>query len=81
MVVYFIHCVSAEQAFKELGETLKRKRQFDFHESITSYIESSTCDPATGNQILEEKLEENRKLYGNRIDEVSLSTNSIVNVQ
>lgn len=65
--------ILAEEAFKEFGETLKRQRQIELTEDLKVYLENSDGDPASKNQLLEEKLQENDKLYGNRIDEVSLA--------
>lgn len=71
--MYYFYCVLAVQAFKELGETLKRQRQADDVYNLEYFLGSSDCDPASINQLLEEKLQENKKLYGSRIDEVSLA--------
>lgn len=59
----------AEKTFKEFGEMLKRLRQFDDYEVMTSYL-STRDDPAKQDSELRQKLQDNATLNKKREQEV-----------
>ena len=49
----------AESIFQSVGKTLKKRREIDDHEVMTSYLqENETVDPAHGDLELEQRLQE-----------------------
>ena len=49
----------AESIFQSVGKTLKKRREIDDHEVMTSYLqENETVDPAHGDSELEQRLQE-----------------------
>ena len=53
----------AESIFQSVGKTLKKRREIDDHEVMTSYLqEDQTVDPAHGDSELEKRLQESSEL-------------------
>merc|ERR1712088_293597 len=49
--------------FQSVGKTLKKRREIDDHEVMTSYLqEDQTVDPAHGDSELEKRLQESSEL-------------------
>lgn len=60
---------TAQVAFVKVGEWLQERRKLDFYEMM-QYHASSKSDPAREDESLMMKLEENRKYYNKRMDDV-----------
>ena len=53
----------AESIFQSVGKTLKKRREIDDHEVMTSYLqEDEAVDPAHGDSELEKRLQESTQL-------------------
>jgi len=53
----------AESIFQSVGKTLKKRREIDDHEVMTSYLkEDQTVDPAHGDSELEKRLQEQSQM-------------------
>ncbi|XP_049789434.1 death domain-associated protein 6-like [Schistocerca nitens] len=59
----------AKAAFQTIGEQLQRQRQFSTWNAHSHYL-GDNRDPAEDDQELDEKLRENKKDFGSRINEV-----------
>ncbi|XP_049834008.1 death domain-associated protein 6-like isoform X3 [Schistocerca gregaria] len=59
----------AKAAFQTIGEQLQRQRQFSTWNAHSYYL-GDNRDPAEDDQELDEKLRENKKEFGSRINEV-----------
>lgn len=70
MLINFLTCI-AEIAFREVGETLRRRRQYDLYDIHLGYFDEMK-DPADSDPELNAMLENNRKEYSKKIEEVSL---------
>ena len=66
--------VSAKEAFVEVGEELKRRRQCDFVSNIgchlTDDIDFDRSDPAATDEALKTKLIQNQQIGKKRLEEV-----------
>merc|ERR1719414_1227879 len=59
----------AESIFQSVGKTLKKRREIDDHEVMTSYLkEDQNVDPAHGDTELEKRLQEQAELRKKRIE-------------
>lgn len=70
MLINFLTCI-AEIAFREVGETLRRRRQYDLYDIHLGYFDEMK-DPADLDPELNATLENNRKECSKKIEEVSL---------
>lgn len=67
--------LSAKIAFKELGQILKLRREYEFHATIHSFLPNQEVnDPATIDDDLQRILSDNKRIHGHKIAEVSLPT-------
>lgn len=64
----------AKEAFIEIGEELKRRRQSDFVSNIGCYltdtIDFDNSDPAATDEVLKAKLIQNQQTGKKRLEEV-----------
>lgn len=60
---------TAQVAFLKVGELLQEQRKHDFYE-LMQYHASSQGDPAGEDESLKKKLDENKKFYKKRMDDV-----------
>ena len=62
----------AESIFQSVGKTLKKRREIDDHEVMTSYLkEDQNVDPAHGDTELEKRLQEQAELGKKKMSEWS----------
>ena len=60
----------AESIFQSVGKTLKKRREIDDHEVMTSYLkEDQNVDPAHGDTELEKRLQEQAELGKKKMSE------------
>merc|ERR1719192_3010974 len=60
----------AESIFQSVGKTLKKRREIDDHEVMTSYLkEDQNVDPAHGDTELENRLQEQAELGKKKMSE------------
>ena len=60
----------AESIFQSVGKTLKKRREIDDHEGMTSYLkEDQNVDPAHGDTELEKRLQEQAELGKKKMSE------------
>lgn len=61
--------ISAKDAFVQIGNMLQKRRKRDLYEMVHHYT-SNNNDPAHEDAALKSKLDENRRRYGGRLNEV-----------